>query len=136
HQRPPLPPYCLAIAHHLQPSNSRTPLNMKPIPGITKARTSSEIHELASLPQPLGGCLEHPHSAQPRRSIVEWVRTVCDALDEICKFVTQRLSLFQMRRPHVARSITHEEFIETFTAIHLYSLVIDLNLFIGFEIVP
>src|SRR6185503_11779942 len=57
---------------------------------------------------------DHVHHSQPCWSICLWLLVVLDAVDEVQRLGLQRFGVVESRRPHVARSITHQQSIDVF----------------------
>src|ERR1700735_95106 len=89
----------------------------------------------ASLLKRLVGGFQHSYNVQSRGSVIKWLLVVYDAVDEIRRFQLQGFNLFDARRPHIAGTVADEQLIDSVTA-HLHALVIYLQLFVSFEIIP
>src|SRR2546425_480761 len=62
--------------------------------------------------------------------------TLRDTLDEMIELDLERLGLLDSGRPHVARAVAHQQFIEAVPVVHLDASVVHLDLFVGLHIVP
>jgi len=74
--------------------------------------------------------------AQTRTTVVEGHSIIPDAVNEILKFELQSLRLFHSGSPYIPGTVTHQQVIDALAVGHLHSFVIDLDFFVGLEVVP
>ena len=76
---------------------------------------------------------DHPQTC---RTIIDGCSIIQDAINEVFKFDLQSLALFDSGRPHISRTVTHEQFIDALPVGDLHAFIVDLNFLVGLEIVP
>ena len=59
-----------------------------------------------------------------------------DAVHEVCQLLTQRLELFQLRRPHIAGAVIDQQFVYAFAVVDVHAFVVDLDLLVVLKVVP
>src|SRR5437764_13520976 len=69
-------------------------------------------------------------------TIVDWLLAVADTVDEVIQLRLQCFGRFHLWRPHVPRPIINQHLIDTLAALNINPFVINLDLFIRFQIVP
>src|ERR1700674_188798 len=99
-------------------------------------RWRSEVDELATLAERLARGFKHAYHFQSRAAAIEWSFAFRDAFREVLQLNPESFDLFDLRRPHVAGAVTYQQVVHTFLSLHVHALVVDLELFVGFEIVP
>ena len=80
--------------------------------------------------------LQHLNDAQPGVPVIDWRLIFENALVEISEFEFECFRVLNLRRQHVARAVANEQIIDTLAVVHVYAAVIDLDLLVGFEVVP
>src|SRR5579871_4398608 len=76
--------------------------------GKTLGLCPRQVHQGAALLERVGGSFQHLHHTQAGDAVVERSFVFPNALDEVRQFLAQRLYLFDLRRPHVARTVAHQ----------------------------
>src|SRR6185437_3985966 len=59
-----------------------------------------------------------------------------NALHEVGQFRLECLGAVQLRRPHIAGAVVHQQVIKTLARADVDALVVDLDLFVGLHVVP
>ena len=82
------------------------------------------------------GRFEQLDNAQSRNSVIKRRVVVFNAFNEVFQLDLQRFRLLDLRRPHVSRTIANQQVIHILGAGDLYALVVDLDLLVGFQVIP
>src|SRR6266700_738417 len=99
-------------------------------------RTHSQAHQFSSLLNGTIRCFQHADDSKAGVAVVDWRLVVEDTIREVSEFDTQRLRLFDLRRPHVAGSVAYEDVADSFSPADRNTLVVHTYLFVGHQIVP
>src|SRR5437867_1574982 len=75
-------------------------------------RTSVKRHHLAARVQGSGCRLQQPDEAPPGFSIRDRLAAVLHALDEMLDFLVQRFGHRELRRPHVAGTVSNPHLVD------------------------
>src|SRR5690242_4813953 len=69
-------------------------------------------------------------------AVIEGSSIISDAVHEIFELELQSLRLFHSGCPHIPRTVTYQQFIDTLAVRDLYTFVVNLDLLVGLQVIP
>src|SRR6266853_96398 len=99
-------------------------------------KRSLQRDELASILQRLFGRFKELNHLQAGFTVVGRCPVVHDAVKEVVEFDLERFRLLHLWCPHITRAVADQQVIQTLAAPDFHTLVIDLDLLVGLQIVP
>src|SRR6476659_2354645 len=102
----------------------------------SRRKMLSEHHQPTAIIQRQLDRFKQPHHTEPSRAVANRRLVASHALKEMRELERKRLSLVHFRRPHVTRAVADEQVVDALSTRDVDALVVHLNLFVRFKIVP